>query len=65
MKVDYVCRPGIGSRRFAIVIKTIEMYSLSMHSVRCNDSGMVFSDIEIDIGKHWLSTVLDAAQRSK
>ena len=26
-------RPGIGSRRFAIVIKTTEMYSLGMHSV--------------------------------
>ena len=32
--LDYVYRPGIGSRRrFAIVIKTIEMYSLDMHSV--------------------------------
>ena len=31
--LDYVYRPGIGSRRFAIVIKTIEMYSLGMHSV--------------------------------
>ena len=31
--LDYVYRPGIASRRFAIVIKTIEMYSLGMHSV--------------------------------
>ena len=32
------------------MIKTIEMYSLGMRSVRfcCNDSGMVFTDIEID-----------------
>ena len=33
ISLDYVYRPGIGSRRFAIVIKTIEMYSLGMHSV--------------------------------
>ena len=31
--LDYASRPGIGSRRFAIVIKTIEMYSLGMHSL--------------------------------
>ena len=30
---QYAYRPGIGSRRFAIVIKTMEMYSLAMHSV--------------------------------
>ena len=29
---DYVKRPGIGSRRFAIVSKTIKMYGLGMHS---------------------------------
>ena len=33
ISLDYVYRPGIGSRRFSIVIKTIEMYSLGMHSV--------------------------------
>ena len=35
----------MGSRRFAVVIKTIEMYSVGMHSfslIHCNDSGMVY-----------------------
>ena len=41
----------MGSRRFAIVIKTIEMYSLGTQ-FRCNDSVMVFADIEIDVRKH-------------
>ena len=31
--VPYSTTTGIGSRRFATVIKTIEMYSLGMHSV--------------------------------
>ena len=31
--LDYVYRPGIGSRRFAIVIKKIEVHSLGMHLV--------------------------------
>ena len=31
--LDYVYGPGIGSRRFAILIKTIEIYSLGMDSV--------------------------------
>ncbi len=52
---DYVYRPGIDSRCFAIVIETIEMYSLDKHAfsnVVTIDSGMVFTEIEIYIGKH-------------